>query len=179
MNNGVVIFRFNCSSNIGFKGCTVEGILGNRTHDNIRYANDECFHKDGKCTLECCECSSDCTFFIWNVTILNKTVNNSFGCQSRIESNGITYKAMVFIRHNSNGFTVSNKTVDPIKGYKPIITIRPSISDVPCGSEIDTEPPNVKVSSVADTEQPHSTTASPLKIESNRSTGQNFANKLM
>ncbi|CAC5384495.1 unnamed protein product [Mytilus coruscus] len=130
-------------------------MLDNRTHDNIRYANQECFHKDGKCTLECCECSSDCKVFIWNVTILKNTVNNSFGCQSRIEADGITYKAMVLIRHNSSdrdvelclihyslllvGFSIPNKTVVPIKGYNPIITIRPSISDVPSGTKIEND----------------------------------------
>lgn len=103
MNNGVVIFHFKCSSKIGFKGCTVEEIIDKKTHDNIRYADNECFHKDGKCDSECCECSSDCKVFMWNVTILKNIVDNSFGCQSRIVAEGITYKAMVLLRHNSNG----------------------------------------------------------------------------
>lgn len=137
MKNGAKIFKFKCSSNFAFMGCTVEVIRNNRTYDYLRHYNNSCVHLYGKCNYTNCECSTDCKEFTWFVTAKDNTVNTTFGCRSRLKADDITYAAIVFVKYDIQSFIIINKTLDPIRlrGKISKTSTRPDNSDIPLGTQ--------------------------------------------
>lgn len=97
------VLQLICSTNIAVQLCTVELLIDERTHDNIRYYDNNCYHKMWICSPEVCKCSEDCMSFILNVTVTEDMMNHSYSCASRIEKDGVTYLANISVKHDGNG----------------------------------------------------------------------------
>ncbi|CAC5415316.1 unnamed protein product [Mytilus coruscus] len=109
-NNESTILQFSCSTINVFLGCTVEFLVNRRTYDDIRSRNNTCHHKDGICQPDRCECYEDCKAFTWNFTAKSENVNSTFGCGSRIQENGKTYKGNTSLQWTGSDFITLQKT---------------------------------------------------------------------
>lgn len=103
LNDNETVLTFNCSTTTVFLGCTVEVLVNSRTYDDIKSINNTCLHKDGICQPDRCACSVECNEFAWNTTVQSDSINNTFGCGSRLYDNEKTYKAKASLKWNGDG----------------------------------------------------------------------------
>lgn len=102
LNDNETVLTFYCSTTTVFLGCTVEVLVNSRTFDDIKSINNTCCHKDGICQPDRCACSVECKKFAWNTTVQSDSINNTFGCGSRLFDNGNTYKAKTSLKWNGD-----------------------------------------------------------------------------
>lgn len=102
-NNDNTVLQLICSTNIAVQQCTVEFLFDKRTHDNIRYYDNNCYHTIRICSPTICACSDDCKLFTLNVTVTKDMMNHSYSCSSRMEKEGVKYLANVTVIHDGNG----------------------------------------------------------------------------
>lgn len=98
----LTVFQLICSTNIAVWQCTAEFLIEERTHADIRYANNMCYHTDGICPSNLCACSESCNSFTWNVTIIKDMKNHSYSCATRMVKGGVYYLANVTVKWDGN-----------------------------------------------------------------------------
>lgn len=133
-NNDSKVLQLSCSTNIAVQLCTVEFLRDNKTHDGIRYFDNNCFHTMWICSPKVCTCSGDCKSFTLNVTVTQDMKNTIYSCASRIENKGVIYSANISIIQDGNGgSTIFKKNVVPSNIVTPphqATTFTPEISTV-------------------------------------------------
>ncbi|VDI82591.1 Hypothetical predicted protein [Mytilus galloprovincialis] len=122
------VLHFNCSTKTMFLGCTVEVLVNSRTYDDIKSFNNTCHHKDGMCQPDRCACSVECNEFAWNTTVQSDSINNTFGCGSRLYENGNTYKAKTSLKWNGDDFITIPQVLDIINVRPPTTVPDPNTS---------------------------------------------------
>lgn len=74
---------FECMSSSPSYENSVSFILNNRTLDQLREHDRNCYHKFGECPPEICQCYSDSNRYILKYEISIKKTIQSFGCKMR------------------------------------------------------------------------------------------------
>lgn len=85
-------FTFICSSDSPFMGCTAEFFFNKSTKDDLRKSANECYHKNGVCEPDVCQCSENCKNFTLSVIISSDMTNHIFGCGGKIEIGTANYR---------------------------------------------------------------------------------------
>lgn len=103
MNTTTISLR--CSTTGNFMGCSVEFLVDKTTKDNIRQVNNSCYHKNGICNANTCECSPNCKSFVLVLIPKTDMTNHTFGCGGKIENafTGILYRANASLLFDGNG----------------------------------------------------------------------------
>lgn len=97
------VYHFVCTTDLQFYGCTVEFLLNGRTSDDMRFADNTCYNKDGQCSPHACSCSGTCKQFEWNLTSISNLDYITFGCFARIEEDQLVFKANISLMQNLGG----------------------------------------------------------------------------
>lgn len=82
-------FKFICTSDSPFMGCTVEFLLNRSTIDDLRNAQSTCYHKNGVCRPDICRCSENCKSFTLSFRTPTNLTNHIFGCGGKIENRSV------------------------------------------------------------------------------------------
>jgi hypothetical protein len=78
-------YYFMCLSSEAPEGCSVEFLENNTTLDNLKPADDHCYHKTGVCNGDECACSSDCMNFTLKYAKTEIRTGDIFSCKVRIK----------------------------------------------------------------------------------------------
>lgn len=97
------VVYLSCNTNIETDGCWVEFHKNDKTENEIRLQDENCYHNKGTCVLDICACSKDCKTFRLNINSTSGFANTTYACETRITFKNAVYSLRSAIKYVGEG----------------------------------------------------------------------------